>query len=174
MDEHASHPLSVLHSNRLSLNSLLFWQKLMQLKFFNWHWLDLRGVQNFRFWGHRLMKHQSFTPVPGNTGWNHSACRHPLGYPASCTWCNFILLWWGVFYQKIFLTVPLHFWQVGVWVRFFNLHLKINLLVQRNTRWQLVLQVKPWLRFERGSKFQKSCGVIDWWNIKVLLLFHVL
>ncbi len=46
------------------------------------------------------MKHQSFTPIPCIIGWNHSACRHPLGYPTSCTSCNFILLWWGVFHQK--------------------------------------------------------------------------
>ena len=39
-----------------------------------------------------------------------------------------------------FLTIPLHFWQVGVWLRFFNLPFEMNLLVQRNTKCQLGLQ----------------------------------
>ncbi len=47
---------------------------------------------------------------------------------------------------------PLVFWPVGV--ELFNLYLEINLLVQRNTTWQLVLELKRWLGFERGSKWQ--------------------
>ncbi len=42
-----------------------------------------------------------------------------------------------------------------------TLHLEMNLLVQRNTTWQLVLQLKPWWNFERtgltGLSAQVSC-----------------
>ncbi len=46
-------------------------------------------------------------------------------------------------------------------LRFFNLHLEMNLLVQRNTKWQLVLQLKLCLRFERGSKCQILGSLTD-------------
>ncbi len=65
------------------------------------------------------------------------------------------------FPPKSFLTFPLHFWQVGVWLTFFNLHMKMNLLVQRNTKWQLVLQLKLWVEFEKYSKCQILGSLTD-------------
>ncbi len=57
--------------------------------------------------------------------------------------------------------LSLLFGQVGVGLRFFNLHLEMNLVVQRNTKQVLVLQLKPWLGFERGSKCQMLGSVTD-------------
>ena len=41
-------------------------------------------------------------------------------------------------------------WLVGMGHKFFNLQSP----GAENTKWQLVLQLKPWLGFERGSKYQ--------------------
>ncbi len=59
-----------------------------------------------------------------------------------------LMRWFPV---KNFLTIPLHFWQIWVQLRFFNLHLEMTLLVQRNTKLHLAVQLKPWLEFKRGS-----------------------
>ena len=77
---------------------------------------------NFQICGVQMMKYPSFTPVPENRGQNCSACRHPWEYSTSCAWWHFILLWSGVLHWKIS-------WQ-GMWFRFFNIHLEMNLLVR--------------------------------------------
>ncbi len=91
---------------------------------------DILGVQ--------VTKHQSFTPDPGITDRNCSAYRHPNQQVSHGTWN----LWPGVLPPINTKAIVLVFWQKLMPLEFFKAHMKTNLLFQRNTKVQLVLQIR--------------------------------